>query len=132
VVYGDGKQVRDLLFIDDAIRALLLSENHLPLLEGQVYNIGGGPDNAISLLEYLHHLRQWGYDPDVIYRPWQSGDQRYYVSDCRKFAALTGWKPLHGIDRGLNRLHEWLQNEPASHPNSSVDTEGDFNVDSGG
>lgn len=107
-IYGDGKQVRDLLYIDDAVRALLLAENHLPLLQGQAYNIGGGAQNSLSLLEYLHYLRDKGLDPQAIFRPWLSGDQRYYVSDCRKFSRLTGWKPFVDVEQGLNRLHESL------------------------
>lgn len=107
-IFGNGKQVRDLLFIDDAVRALLVAENHMPLLESSAFNVGGGCTNSISLLEYIHHLGQWGYITQPQFQPSSKGDQRYYVSDFRKFSGLTGWKPLWNIDQGLARVREWL------------------------
>jgi len=111
-IYGDGRQVRDLLHVGDLARALIAAEDCLPALAGEAFNIGGGPGNAISLnelLEYIAVLR--GVRPRVRYDAWRVGDQRWYVSDCRKFARATGWRPTTGVADGVRHLHEWLAAE---------------------
>ena len=85
-IYGDGKQVRDLLFVDDLIDALLLAEQHLPEIAGQAFNIGGGPDNTLSLLELIDAIAALnGAPPKLEFGAWRVGDQRWYVSDHAKF-----------------------------------------------
>ncbi len=111
VIYGDGKQVRDILFIDDLVDALLRAQEQMPALSGQAFNIGGGPANAISLLELLALIEQRaGVRPAHAFRPVRPGDQLYYVSDIRRFAAATGWRPRVGVNDGLDRLTRWIEN----------------------
>jgi CDP-paratose 2-epimerase len=109
-IYGDGKQVRDLLFVDDLVRALMLAERHLHEAPGQAFNIGGGPDNTVSLLELIAQIGALhGETPAVEFGDWRVGDQRWYVSDSSKFSRLTGWRPEVGVAEGTRRLHDWLR-----------------------
>lgn len=109
MVYGDGRQVRDALFVDDVVDALLAAEHNIDAISGQAFNIGGGPGNTISLLELLDCIEGLtGERPDVAMYDWRTGDQRYYVSDTRKFESATGWSPRVDLEPGIRRLHEWL------------------------
>jgi CDP-paratose 2-epimerase len=108
-IYGDGRQVRDLLFVDDAIDAYLLARDRIDAVGGQAYNLGGGPDNACSLLELLEQFAQLGIAPPPVgFAAWRPGDQLYYVSDTARFARLTGWRARMSVAEGLARLHRWL------------------------
>jgi CDP-paratose 2-epimerase len=108
-VYGDGKQVRDILFVDDLVRAFCLATEQLDTTAGQVYNIGGGRSNAISILELLAHLRSLqAYSAPVEFRDWRPGDQRVYLSDSRKAAQEFDWTPQMGKVEGIRRLLDWL------------------------
>jgi CDP-paratose 2-epimerase len=108
-IYGDGKQVRDLLFVDDLVRALLLAERCLPEIAGQAFNIGGGPDNTVSLLELIARIAALhGEAPRVEFGDWRVGDQRWYVSDTAKFGRATGWRPRVGVAEGIRLLYDWL------------------------
>jgi CDP-paratose 2-epimerase len=110
VLYGDGLQVRDVLFVDDLIDAFLLAQRHIDAVGGQAFNIGGGPKNTTSLRELLDLIRILHADEvDVRVRDWRPGDQRYYVSDTRKFNRLTGWTPTVGVEAGVRRLYDWLR-----------------------
>ncbi len=108
-LYGDGKQVRDILFVEDLVDAFLLALENVDSLSGQAFNIGGGPENTTSLLELLDliaHLQ--GEKPLYKLEPWRLGDQRYYVSDTGKFRKATGWSPRTGVREGVRKLYEWL------------------------
>jgi CDP-paratose 2-epimerase len=108
-IYGDGKQVRDILFIDDLVDAFLLAQQHIKQLSGNAFNIGGGPQNTISLLELLDLLAALhGSELSIHFEDWRAADQRYYVADTNKFGGLTGWKPKVGVREGVQRLYEWL------------------------
>jgi CDP-paratose 2-epimerase len=108
-IYGDGRQVRDVLFADDLIDAFLLAQRHIDALAGQVFNIGGGTANTTSLLELLELIGELsGHPPDVRFDEWRPADQQYYVSDTRKFLAATGWAPKIGVREGVTRLYQWL------------------------
>lgn len=108
-LYGDGKQVRDILFVEDLVEAFLLAREKIDSLAGNAFNIGGGPQNTTSLLELLRCIEQLtGSAPNVAWGDWRPGDQRYYVSDFRKFQTATGWAPRVGIAEGVRRLHAWL------------------------
>jgi CDP-paratose 2-epimerase len=108
-VYGDGFQVRDVLFIDDLVEALLLARDHAVPLAGQAFNMGGGPANATSLLELVERISVLiGRLPEVRFEPPRKGDQRYYVSNTGRFARATGFLPRVLIHDGLSRLHQWL------------------------
>ncbi len=109
-IYGNGKQVRDILFVEDLVEALLLAARHTDRLRGQVFNIGGGPANAVSLLEVLARIGDLeGRQPAVRLAALRPGDQMYYVSDTGRFARLTGWRPTVTADEGIARLHAWLR-----------------------
>ena len=108
-IYGDGKQVRDLLYVDDLIEAFLLAEDRLPEIAGQVFNIGGGADNTLSLRELVERIAALnGSSPEIGYAPWRTGDQRWYVSDPRSFERATGWRPKTDVERGIRQLHQWI------------------------
>jgi len=109
-LFGDGRQVRDILYIDDLVEAFLLADRHMDRLAGQAFNIGGGPGNVISLLDLLDRIEALeGHRPKVQQEAWRTGDQRYYVSDTRRFQAATGWRPQVTAVQGIERLHRWLQ-----------------------
>jgi CDP-paratose 2-epimerase len=108
-VYGDGRQVRDILFVKDLVRAMILARENLPRLSGQAFNIGGGPSNTVSLLELLEMLEELDGQPQVEFADWRPGDQRYYVSDIARFNRATGWRPEVNVRDGIRQLHAWLQ-----------------------
>jgi CDP-paratose 2-epimerase len=108
-LYGDGLQVRDILFVHDLVNALLLAQTHMPTLAGQVFNIGGGVANTISLLELLALITEiHGQKPVIRFAAWRPGDQKYYASDIRRFSAATGWEPQVSIRQGVAALYAWL------------------------
>jgi CDP-paratose 2-epimerase len=108
-IYGDGRQVRDLLYVDDLIEAFLLAEDYLPEIAGQAFNIGGGPDNTISLCELIERISVLNAGPpDIAHGPWRAGDQRWYVSDTSKFERATGWRPKTHVEQGIQQLHQWI------------------------
>ncbi|HET8748155.1 MAG TPA: SDR family NAD(P)-dependent oxidoreductase [Ramlibacter sp.] len=114
-LYGDGMQVRDVLFVDDLVDAFLLAEQHAPRLKGRAFNMGGGPGNAISLQDLLDRIEQLhGERPPVALDAWRTGDQRYYVSDTRAFQHETGWKAKVAAEAGIARLYEWLAERQAT------------------
>lgn len=109
-IYGDGMQVRDILFIDDLINAFLLAQQHMKRLAGSAFNIGGGPSNSISLLELIDLLAELhGGDLSIRFENWRAADQRYYVADTSKFSGLTGWQPRVGVNEGIKRLYQWMR-----------------------
>ena len=108
-IFGDGKQVRDILFVEDLVDGLVLAGDRMDDLHGQAFNIGGGPANSVSLLEVMEMIGELrGEMPELASGDWRAGDQRYYVSDTRRFSGATGWKPAVAPREGLRRLHEWL------------------------
>ncbi len=109
-LYGDGMQVRDVLFVEDLVDAFLLAQNHMGSLCGQAFNIGGGPSSTTSLLELIDLIEQiHGSRPPVQFDRWRSGDQRYYVADIGKFSRATGWVPQIGVYQGVQTLYQWLR-----------------------
>ena len=108
-LYGDGLQVRDVLFVDDLVDAMLLAQSKANELAGQAFNIGGGAENTTSLVELLELMGDLlGGRPLARMEPWRTADQRYYVSDTAKFRAATGWRPQVGVREGVTSLLEWL------------------------
>jgi CDP-paratose 2-epimerase len=108
-LYGDGMQVRDILFVDDLVNAFLLAEQHGARLAGRAFNMGGGPGNAISLLDLLDRIEALhGERPQLEFDEWRTGDQRYYVSDTRAFEKATGWRRRVDAEEGIARLYSWL------------------------
>lgn len=108
-LYGDGKQVRDVLFVDDVVNAYLLAEANMDKVSGRAFNIGGGPENAVSLVEAIERIGHLtGRTPAVSFGDWRPGDQPWYVSDTRAFQAATGWQAGVGVEAGFKRLRDWL------------------------
>ncbi len=108
-LYGDGMQVRDVLFVGDLVEAFLLAQQNIGALSGQAFNIGGGPTNTTSLIELVDLIgRLHDKKPGVKRDDWRPGDQRYYVSDTRKFEQATGWTRRTGFCEGVETLYEWL------------------------
>ncbi|MGB5036520.1 MAG: SDR family NAD(P)-dependent oxidoreductase [Blastocatellia bacterium] len=108
-VYGDGMQVRDVLFVDDLIDAFEKAAENIERTAGQVYNVGGGPSNVLSLIELLEHIeRRLGASIPSARDDWRPGDQRVYISDIRKAAADFGWTPKISKTEGLERLYDWV------------------------
>jgi CDP-paratose 2-epimerase len=109
-LYGDGHQVRDILFVEDLVEAFLLARESIDRIGGRAYNMGGGPENAVSLLEVIERIGELnGGAPETSFGPWRQGDQRYYVSDTRRFQQDTGWRPRVGAAEGIERLYGWLR-----------------------
>lgn len=108
-VYGDGKQVRDVLFIEDLLDAFDAAFARVDRAAGQVFNIGGGPANAISLRELLAFLEARAGRPlNLSYHSWRPGDQRVFVSDIRRSRAELGWEPAVDWRRGVDLLCRWI------------------------
>lgn len=109
-VYGDGAQVRDALYVDDAVDAWLAGLSRIDEVAGRAFNLGGGPANTLSLLEMLAHVeRLTGEGPRVEFGDWRPGDQRWYVSDTRALEDATGWRARVPLGEGLERLLGWLR-----------------------
>jgi CDP-paratose 2-epimerase len=117
-IYGDGLQVRDILYVDDLVDAMLLAQGAMDTLAGEAFNIGGGVERTTSLVELIDTIgalsgRRVACDFDA----WREADQRYYVSDTRKFGDATGWSPRVSVADGVRALHDWLcATRPAAAP----------------
>lgn len=112
-IYGNGKQVRDLLHIDDLLHAYDLAAKHITVTKGNAYNIGGGPTNTLSVWHEFQPVLERLYKREVTaeFSDWRLGDQPLYVSDIRKSKKTFGWAPRIGLEQGLRKLYEWIKNE---------------------
>jgi CDP-paratose 2-epimerase len=113
-IYGNGRQVRDVLFVDDLVRALCLAVEKINVTAGQIYNIGGGPSNTMSVWsEFGNFLADLKGEPiPVDFAEWRPGDQPCYVSDIRKAYNDMGWKPEVDTVSGMQRLWDWVRTNP--------------------
>ena len=109
-IFGDGCQVRDILWVDDLVTAMRKGMLRAEVEPGSVYNIGGGPSNAVTVTEAIEHLSAiLDRVVPVRHEAWRPGDQRRYVTDTGKAERELGWKPRVGVAEGLERLGEWLE-----------------------
>jgi CDP-paratose 2-epimerase len=109
VIYGDGKQVRDVLHVADAVSAYRSVLKNIDRLSGQAFNLGGGAENAVSLLAVLQEIAAiTGRKVTVSYDEPRTGDQLYFVADTAKLTDRVGWRPSIGWRDGLRDLAEWL------------------------
>lgn len=107
-IFGDGRQVRDVLFMEDLNAAYDAAIARIDRVAGQAFNIGGGPGYTLSLLELLGHLEdKLGRPVAHSFADWRPGDQRVYVSDIRKARALLDWAPRIGVSQGVDHLLAW-------------------------
>ncbi|MBI4609732.1 MAG: SDR family NAD(P)-dependent oxidoreductase, partial [Candidatus Rokubacteria bacterium] len=109
-IYGDGKQVRDVLFVEDLIEAYLAAVRHVERAAGQNFNIGGGPGCVMSLHELLRLLELGlGRRLEISYDQCRPGDQRVFVANVNLARRLLGWEPVVKPAEGVRRLLEWVQ-----------------------
>ncbi len=113
-IYGDGRQVRDILHIHDLLDVYDRAIERIDVCRGQAYNIGGGPGKAISLLELIYRLEA-GLDRAIplYFGEWRPGDQKVYISDIRKAQRDLGWSPRVSVNDGLASLQEWVETNRA-------------------
>jgi CDP-paratose 2-epimerase len=108
-IWGDGKQVRDVLHIDDLVRAYEAAIRMPDAIAGQAFNVGGGGERALSLLELVDRLeRRHKRKIKPRWSDWRPGDQRIYVSDIRKLRKSLDWQPEIGVDAGIDDLTRWI------------------------
>ncbi len=111
-LYGDGRQVRDVLEVGDAVAAYLAARDHAPSVAGQAFNLGGGADNAITLLMLIEEIeRQTGRRVQRTLHPWRTGDQRYFVADTRRAREVLGLAAPLGWRDGVGKLMRWIETE---------------------
>ncbi|NOH01177.1 MAG: NAD-dependent epimerase/dehydratase family protein [Chloroflexi bacterium] len=110
-IYGDGKQVRDILHVDDLINAYDLAVEKIDVARGQVYNLGGGPANVMSIwAEFGPKLvKMLGKPMEVSRGDWRPGDQRVFYADISKARRELGWEPKIGVDEGVRMLFDWVK-----------------------
>jgi CDP-paratose 2-epimerase len=114
-IYGDGKQIRDLLYVDDLLNAYDAAVAGIDKAAGQVYNLGGGPANTMSIwTEFGPMLEKLLGRPIPVKRgDWRPGDQKVFVADIHKAGQELGWKPKIGVEEGVKRLFEWVKENKA-------------------
>jgi len=103
-IFGDGKQIRDILYVEDAVRLLELQMERLDELQGEVFNIGGGYANTLSLLELCKML-----NITPSFADWRPADQKVYYSDISKAKKVLGWEPKVSRDDGVKKLETWTE-----------------------
>jgi CDP-paratose 2-epimerase len=115
-IYGDGKQIRDVLFVDDLLNAYDAAIANIENARGQAFNIGGGPQNTMSVwTEFGPYLEKLlGRSIQVKRSQWRPGDQKVFVADIRKAEKQLGWKPAVEVEEGVNRLYRWVRENQGS------------------
>ena len=109
-VYGDGKQIRDVLYVEDLVRLYHAAMIQKEKCAGEVYNIGGGPQHTLSLIELIHRLEiRFGRRIERKTSDWRPGDQKVYVSNITKVKQDLGWEPSTDLAEGINGMAEWIE-----------------------
>lgn len=113
-IFGNGKQIRDVLDVRDLVRAYEAAYHHRDQVAGKAYNIGGGPEQTLSLLELLQHISQREGRPITpVFSDWRPGDQPAFVCDVRSAKRDFGWTPEISVEQGVGDLIEWVRNNQA-------------------
>ena len=110
-IYGDGKQVRDVLYVDDLLNSYDLAVSKIDQAAGQIFNVGGGKDNTLAIWSQFGPIleKHLGKKLPVKRDDWRPGDQKIYISDIRKAVADLGWKPSITVNQGIERLYNWVK-----------------------
>jgi CDP-paratose 2-epimerase len=109
-IFGDGKQVRDILFIDDLIACYEAAVERIDQVTGTALNVGGGPQNVISLLDLIRLVRErFGVEMAYRFEGWRPGDQKVFVADISKAGRLLEWRPRIDREEGIARLFGWIR-----------------------
>lgn len=108
-IFGDGKQIRDILFIDDLLDAYDAAFVCGERAWGRAFNIGGGPGNTASLLELVNYIeRRQGRNLKLSFGDWRPGDQKVFISDVRRAHTELGWTPRISCEQGMTMLYDWI------------------------
>jgi CDP-paratose 2-epimerase len=109
-IYGDGKQVRDVLWVDDLLDLYERAIERIDVAAGEIYNVGGGPENTLAVWQELGPMLAalLGREVEVDYADWRPGDQHIFVADIRKAEEALGWRPKTSKEEGVRRLYEWV------------------------
>jgi CDP-paratose 2-epimerase len=113
-IYGDGKQIRDLLHVYDLLDAYDAVIQNIDKVKGEVFNLGGGSENTMSVwTEFGPRLEKLlGKPIPVSHGDWRPGDQKVFVADTRKAERELGWKPKYNVDKGVKQLFDWVSANP--------------------
>ena len=114
-IYGDGKQVRDVLFVDDLLNAYDAAIANIDNAAGEVFNVGGGAENTISVWKEFAPMLEKKLGKKILTETstWRPGDQKIYVSDISKAKKVLQWQPEVGVEEGISRLVEWVESIPS-------------------
>ncbi|MET0102027.1 MAG: SDR family NAD(P)-dependent oxidoreductase [Sedimenticola sp.] len=113
-IFGDGKQIRDVLHVEDLARAYECAIENRDAANGQAFNIGGGVGNTMSLLELLGYLEQeLGIEIPLKWDSWRPGDQPVFVCNLDKAQELIHWKPEISVKEGVKGLIHWVRDNDA-------------------
>jgi CDP-paratose 2-epimerase len=120
-IFGDGRQVRDLLFVEDLVRLMRHAHQNMDIATGKAFNVGGGPDNSTSLLELLDQIRSLlGTPVEIEWGPERLADQKWYVVNPLKAKAAFQWTPAVSVREGVRVLRDWYLERPALVAQSEV------------
>lgn len=113
-IYGDGRQVRDLLHVTDLVRLYETGIQQIEAVKGEAFNVGGGPHNTLSVWsEFGPLLAGLAKRPiSITQGDWRPGDQRVFIADIRKATQKLGWQPTISPPQGIQNLYEWVTNNP--------------------
>lgn len=115
MIYGDGKQIRDILYISDLLGAYDKAIENIEKTKGKVYNIGGGPQNTLSLLELIKQLESiFNKKISLNFSSWRPGDQKVFISDIKKAKKDFGWEPQISPKEGISKLVKWIKNNESA------------------
>lgn len=109
-VFGNGKQVRDVLFIDDLVELYVAAIDRIDDIAGRAINVGGGPDNTLSLVEFMAILEELSGRPvEHTFGPIRQGDQPVFISNVQRAASLLDWAPRTPVTKGIGLLYDWVE-----------------------